>query len=267
MSKKRKKSDKELKRDRQISRDKRNALRRSVKDNTLLNMKSDVFQIIFISKETDNMEKILFSVNPISDEYLLDLPIITSQMINECEDKTPKGLILYYFGIESDNIEKIDGTNLIVVKDFSAVNNIQNLKELIVRQYYDFSWYDNNCTTTLFGRRIFKGKKLKDFFFTKNNLNNFVIFQDTLSKIILYRIKANKISENEFTYSYFGSNQFKRNNSIDFRPLGINRATLREQLRAEKRELFELLNDDDSPARKLNLNRCKAICSNNNISK
>ena len=115
MSKKRKRTDRQLRHDRQISRDKRNTLRKEIKDNVSLHRNNEVFHILFISKETKNMEKILFDEFALSSGYLINLPIITMQMINECEDKTQSGLILHYFGIESDDIQLIDGTNLLIV--------------------------------------------------------------------------------------------------------------------------------------------------------
>ncbi len=196
MSKKKKKTDKQLKRDRQISRDKRNALRREVKENVSLHRSGEVFHIIFISKETENMEKTLFNISPLSNGYLINLPIITMQMINEWEYKTPKEIILYYFGIESDNIRLIDGTNLLIIKDFTVVNNIKNLVVLIVRPYNEYTWYDNNCVTTLNGERIFKGIQLKYYFIAKTDLKNFYVFQDTITEILLYRIRENKMEIN-----------------------------------------------------------------------
>ncbi len=51
-----------------------------------------------------------------------------------------KGLILHYFGIESNNIQLIDGTNLLIIENFTVVNNIKNLIELIIRPYNEYIW-------------------------------------------------------------------------------------------------------------------------------
>lgn len=265
MSKKRKELDKQLKHDRQISRDKRNSLRKEIKENVSLHRNNEVFHIIFISKETKNMEKILFDMFPLSNGYLINIPIITTQMINECEDKTPKGAILQYFGIESDSIQLIDGTNLIIVKNFRIINNFKNLIELIVCPYNEYTWYDNNCITTLYGERIFKGQKLKDFFATRNDLERLFVFQDTITEILLYRIIQNKISGNEFLNSYCGSfykstdietgNKKKQNGFVGwsalYKLIAEDDERLNEILANEENEIHELLSDDDSNPRKL----------------
>ncbi len=257
MSKKRKKSDKQLKHDRQISRDKRNSLKQEIKENVSLHRNNEIFHIMFISKETKNMEKILFDMYSLSNGYLINLPIVTTQMINECEDKTPKEIILHYFGIESNSIQLIDGTNLIIVKNFRVVNNIKNLLELIVRPYNEYTWYDNNCITTLYGKRIFKGEKLKDFFATKNDLERLFVFQDTITEILFYRIIENKINGYEFLNSYLGifykstgtetGNRKKRNNSVGWSTFYELIAQNDEIFATEEKEIRELLEDDSNP--------------------
>ena len=204
---KNKKSKKDLKIDRQISRNRRNELRNKIRENVELHRNNTTYHILFISKETENMEKILFNLDYLKNYgYLINLPIITQEMINEYDgNKNFNELILHYFGIESNYVQQIEGTNLIIVKDFKIINNSQNLMEFITRFYNQYSWFDNNCVTTLYGEKIFKGDKLKDFFMSKINLNNYYIFQDTLVEIILYRIVAGKIDKNEFLSRYFGT--------------------------------------------------------------
>ncbi len=237
MSKKQKKLDKQLKHDRQISRDKRNSLRKEIKENVSLHRNNEVFHIIFISKETKNMEKILFDISPLSNGYLINIPIITTQMINECEDKTPKGIILHYFGIESDSIQLIDGTNLIIVKNFRIINNVKNLLELIVRPYNEYTWYDNNCIMTLHGERIFKGEKLNDFFATRNDLESFFVFQDTITEILFYRIIESKINGKEFLNSYFG---------FFYKSIGIKTGNRKKQNNSSSwSTLYKLIAEDD----------------------
>lgn len=266
MSKKKKKTNQQLNHDRQISRDKRNALRKEIKENVSLHRNSEVFHIMFISKETENMEKMLLNVSSLSNGYLINLPIITMQMIDECEDKTPKGLILHYFGIASDSIQLIDGTNLLIVKDFTVVSKSKDLVEFMVRPYNEYTWYDSNCATTLYGERIFKGKKLKDFFVTtRNDLDNFFVFQDTITEIIIYRIRENKINGNEFLNSYLGvfyksagvetGNRKKRIDSAGwstfYRLIAKDDQRLNEILANEENEIRRLLSDDDSSPKKL----------------
>lgn len=267
MGQKKKKTNQQLKHDRQISRDKRNTLRREVKENVLLHRNNEVFHIMFISKETENMEKMLFDISTISDGYLINLPIITMQMINECEDKTPRGLILHYFGIAADSIQLIDGTNLVIVKNFTVVNNIKHLVELIVRPYNEYTWYDNNCVTTLYGERIFKGIKLTDFFVIGNDLESLFVFQDTITEILFYRIKENKINGIEFLDSYLGifykkfgvetGKRKKRTDSVGwstfYKLVAKDDQRLNEILANEKNEIYELLSGDDSSPRKLML--------------
>ena len=50
--------------------------------------------------------------------------------------------------------------------------------------YNEYTWYDNNCITTLHGERILRGKKLNDFFISSNDLEDFFVFQDTITEII-----------------------------------------------------------------------------------
>lgn len=261
MSKKKKKTDKQLKHDRQISRDKRNTLRREIKENVSLHRNSEVFHILFISKETENMEKVLFNISKLDKSgYLINLPIITQAMINNFENKNPKDLILHYFGVESDNIELIEGTNLLIVKDLKVVNNIENLVEIMIRPYNEYTWYDNNCVTTLYGERIFKGEKLKDFFVVGNDIESIFVFQDTITEILIYRIKENKINGNDFLNSYIGiffhtsniecGNRKKHNNSVGWATLynliAKDDERLNQILANEKNEIQELLSDSTS---------------------
>lgn len=265
MSQKKKKTNKQLKQDRQISRDKRNLLRKEVIENFSSQTNDEAFHIIFISKETENMERILFNVTTLSNGFLINLPIITMQMIKECENQTYKGIILHHFGIESDNITLVDGTNLLIVKDFRIVYNIKNLIELIVRPYNEYTWYDNNCITTLYGERIFNGKKLKEFFISSNDLESSFVFQDTITEILLYRIKRKKINGTAFLNNYLGrfykatgietGNRQKRNNSFSWSTflslLAKDDQRLNEILANERNEIDELLSGDDSGPQRL----------------
>lgn len=195
-----KKKKEKLNRDRQISRDRRNSLRRQIRDNVSAHRNNQVLHVLFISKETENMEKVLFAMATLEKEgYLINLPIIPKE-----DDKDFKKLILLHWGIEAQDFELIEGTNLLVVKDFSIVDNKENLVEIMVRPYNEYTWYDNKCETTLYGERIFRGKKLKDFFVVKNDLEDVFVFQDTITEILLYRIKEQKINGNDFLNSYRG---------------------------------------------------------------
>lgn len=265
MSNKKKKSNKQLKHDRQISRNKRNSLRREIRENVSLHRNNEVFHVLFISKETENMEKVLFNMTALEKTgHLINLPIITQSMIDECEKKLPNELISHYFGIESDNIELIEGTNLLIVKNLTVVNNKKDLVEIIIRPYNEYTWYDNNCITTLYGERIFKGKKLKDFFVARNDIDNVYVFQDTITEILIYRIKENKIDGNDFLDNYIGFNEFgiecgnrkKYTDSVGWSTL-CNLMT-RDGERLNKilaNEINELSNDYDSGS-----NQKKLIC-------
>lgn len=258
MSKKRRKSDEQLKRDRQISRDKRNALRKEIRENVSLHRNNEVFHVLFISRETENMEKVLFNMTVLEKcGHLINLPIITQSMIDECEEKSPNELILYYFGIKSDDIELIDGTNLLIVKNLTVVNNKKGLVEIMIRPYNEYTWYDNKCITTLYGERIFKGTKLKDFFVAVNDIESVYVFQDTITEILIYRSKENKIDGNDFLNRYMGykslgiecGNKKKYTSSAGWSTLHNLMASDDEELNKilvnETNEINQLLNDYD----------------------
>lgn len=268
MAKKGKKSNEQLKRDRQISRDRRNSLRREIRENVSLHRNNEVLHVLFISKESENMEKVIFNMTRLEDNgHLINLPVITQTMIDECERKSLKDVILHHFGIESDNIELIEGTNLLIVKNFKVVDKKKDLAEIITRPYNEYTWYDHNCITTLYGERVFKGKKLKDFFVVGNDINNIYVFQDTITEILIYRIKEHKIDGNGFLNSYIGYREFgiecgnrkKYKDSTGwstvYKLLASEDERLNKILANEANEIKELLNDNDSGS-----NQKKLIC-------
>lgn len=156
-----------LKQDRQISRNYRNELRRKILENVKIHRTPNTYHLLFIEKETDNMEKVLLKFTMIDkDKHLINLPIINEEMIRKCAGMNAKELIFYYFGIDAQSISVIDGTNLVIIKDFTVINNIENLTDVIIRPYNEYTWYNSNCATTLFGERIFRSKQLNKFFFT-----------------------------------------------------------------------------------------------------
>ena len=62
----------------------------------------NTYHLLFIEKETDNMEKILLKFSLIEkDKYLINLPIITEDMIEKYKEKNAQELIFHYFGIEA----------------------------------------------------------------------------------------------------------------------------------------------------------------------
>ncbi len=202
-----------LKRDRKISRDNRNSLRRQVINATL----KSLYTIIFADNETENMEKILFSITPLNKEdYLVDLPQITTEKLNEYykayirennidqaliteeevkETKylTMQHMILAIYGIYAREIAILEEEKIIIVKNFRVVDNKENLLDLIVRPYNGITWYGDNSVTTIGGKGVYKGKGLKPIFRIRQFMENFVITQDTIADLAYYKEHQGKV--------------------------------------------------------------------------
>lgn len=218
-----KKTREQLDRDRQISRNSRNSLRKEISDA----VNTGIYTIIFVDKETDNMEKIMFTIKPLRNgDYLLDLPTISLDNIkeynkghikenNECkaittlseeEEKRMKyyniqHMLLCMYGIYSKSIGIIedDYNKLIIVKDFNIVHNKQNLLNLIVRPYNKYTWFHDNCLTTFHQRRVYKGSNLKDYFDYHKYMENMLMLDETILNILEYRNRENKIMSYKFS--------------------------------------------------------------------
>lgn len=201
MSKSRRERNKMLKNDRQISRDRRNSIRKSIIDNIELLKQDNCFQFLFICSETKNMEQILIKLTPMdNNNYLINLPFATLE--GNCNDR--KKFILDNFGIESDDIYMIPYTRLIVVKNFIVKSNPHDLSSVNVRPYNEYTWFNDDCPTTLNGVRIWNGRNLKEYFTMSNEHNNVYLYQDILTEILLYRMDNKKINPNYFKDTYFG---------------------------------------------------------------
>lgn len=201
MGKSRRDKNKKLKKDRQISRDKRNSIRKSIIDNIELLKQDNCFHFLFICSETKNMEQILIKLTPIeNNNYLINLPFATLE--DNCNDR--KKFVLDNFGIESDDIYMIPYTRLIVVKDFIVKSNPQDLASINVRPYNEYTWFNDDCPTTLNGVRIWSGRNLTNYFTVSAEHKDIYLYQDILSEILLYRMNAKKINPNSFKDTYFG---------------------------------------------------------------
>lgn len=201
MGKSRREKNKKLKKDRQISREKRNSIRKSIIDNIELLKQDNCFHFIFICSETKNMEQILVKLTPIeNNNYIINLPFATIE--DNCNDR--KKFILDNFGIESDNIYIIPHTRVIVVKDFIVKSNPQDLSYVNVRPYNEYTWFNDDCPTTLNGIRIWSGRNLTNYFTISNEHDNVYLYQDILLEMLLYRMDTKKINTNSFKNTYFG---------------------------------------------------------------
>lgn len=206
---KRKKLMKQKRLARASSRELRNYVRSKIKPyyDAFRNFKDK--HILFVIKDTNNMEKILFQKNDIGRGItLLSLPVINEDMIEEylsnwqyeetsesfsisnIGNKAINGLISFYYAVTSNEI--IDTPNLIIFKNCRVIGCKDNLIPLNVRPYNLNTWY-NGDATTLNGFRVYKGNKLKTFFHITENLGKTYIFYDTLLEILLYRSMMGKI--------------------------------------------------------------------------
>lgn len=206
---KKKKKMQQERRVRAISRDLRNYVRSSIKPyyDAFRNLTDK--HLLFVIKDTENMERILFQKNKIGRGItLLSLPSIDDNMIEEylqnsrfqkksnrfqlatLGNEAINGLTSFYFGVSSDEIT--DLSNLIIFRNCKLIGHRDNLIPLNVRPYNLNTWYCND-TTTLHGYRIYKGNKLKTFFRIDGELGKTYVFHDTLMEILLYRSLRGKI--------------------------------------------------------------------------
>lgn len=204
-----KKKMQQERRARAISRDLRNYVRSSI------NPYYDAFRnltdkhLLFVIKDTENMERILFQKNNIGRGItLLSLPSVDDNMIeaylqNSKSQKKSKSFQLatlgneainditsFYFGVRSDEIT--DLSNLVIFRNCKLIGHRNSLIPLNVRPYNLNTWYCDD-TTTLHGYRIYKGNKLKTFFHIDGELGKTYVFHDTLMEILLYRSMMGKI--------------------------------------------------------------------------
>lgn len=251
MGKARREKNKRLRRDRQISRDRRNSIKREVanfvdNDNAL-----DAFNVLFVLKDTNSMEEVFLNIKKIEHGYFLNLPSISASVFKNSEDSSVKDIIYNTFGIKSDNIELINNTRLIVVKDFVMNKKLDNFARVIVRPYSYYTWYRDNRVTSINGLRIYSGKELKNYFRIPHPENLF-IFQDTLTKLALYKVHERKVNPIDFyetyiNYRYCKPNFHSRYYDARFAIMDNQYIKLLEKENEEFKEFFE----PDNPKQKL----------------
>jgi hypothetical protein len=251
MGKARREKNKRLRRDRQISRDRRNSIKREVanfvdNDNAL-----DAFNVLFVLKDTDNMEEVFLTIQNIRRGFFLSLPNISADSFSVSDKASIKNVIYNKFGIRSDNIQLINNTRLIVVKDFVMNKKLDKFARVIVRPYSYYTWYRDNRVTSINGFRIYSGKELKNYFRIPHPENLF-IFQDTLTKLALYKVHERKVNPLEFyetyiNYRYCKPNYHSRYYDAGFAIMDNQYIKLLEKENEEFKEFFE----PDNPKQKL----------------
>ncbi len=166
--------------------------------------------LLFVLKDTDNMERILLQKNDIGKGLtLLTLPVINEDMITQYLNDVPseeatnfslsndnnqalKGLINYYYSVSSDEIKDNPQANMMFFRNCKLLGTQDSLVPLNVRPYNLNTWY-NSETTTINGVKVYKGNKLKTFFKIDENLGKTYIFHDTIMEILLYKAMMGKI--------------------------------------------------------------------------
>ena len=197
-----------------ISRNHRKFLRKSISPIYDSFRQFKIKHLLFVLKDTDNMEKILLQKNTIGSDYtLLALPIINQEMIDtyletlpekeaksfdlSCNDNQAlKRFINHYYSVDSDEIIDCPEANMVIFKNCKLLGVQDDLIPTIVRPYNVATWF-NGESSTKNGRRIYKGKKLRTFFNISDKIDEDIrktyIFQDTLSQLLLYKAKMKKI--------------------------------------------------------------------------
>ena len=166
--------------------------------------------LLFVLKDTDNMERILLQKNDIGKGLtLLTLPVINEDMITQYLNDVPSeeatnfslsndnnqalnGLINYYYSVSSDEIKDNPQANMMFFRNCKLLGTQDILVPLNVRPYNLNTWY-NSETTTINGVKVYKGNKLKTFFKIDENLGKTYIFHDTIMEILLYKAMMGKI--------------------------------------------------------------------------
>ena len=208
---KKKKKINEIRRNRKISRDKRNQIRHAVEPTFSAFRNFIDKHLLFVVKDTENMERVLLQKVDIGNgQTLLTLPIINEKMADEylksidysgqlksntliLNDFFIYDLIDFYYSIKVDNIIRMDQSNMFIFKDCDVSEN-NNLIALNVRPYNLNTWYEKEVTT-LGGTKIYKGKKLNTFFRLDDNIDysNTYILNDTVIELLLYKASMKKI--------------------------------------------------------------------------
>lgn len=238
-----------------ISRKSRNQVRSAVSSYYLSFRNFNVKHLLFVMKDTENMETVLLQRVDIGNgKTLLMLPSISMDMINEYFDSSQlvktnensvessnapiSNLIQHYYSIKSDNVATIDQANMIVFRECKVVGNT-NLVPLNVRPYNLNKWYCAE-TTSIDAVKIFSGKKLKTFFNFSNDeecLNTYIL-HDTIIEILLYKAMMNKINATDLAIDI--QQLARSNNKGLYAVLATNIGLLLNRFKNEEAENEEL---------------------------
>ena len=196
------------KQDQAMSRRNRNEVRSSLRPYYSSFRSLNDKHILFVMKDTENMENILLQKIDIGQgRTLLMLPVINDDIINEyyngvdsIESIDISKVVCDYYSIKSDKIMNVDQTNMIVFRDCQLVG-INNLISVNVRPYSLNTWFKIECTT-IEGVKIYKGKKLKTFFKLDDidDYSKTYVLQDTINEILLYKALMKKINLDDLLY-------------------------------------------------------------------
>ncbi len=210
-----KRKTKQRKQAQAISRKHRNSLRKIINPyyNSFRQFKNK--HLLFVLKDTENMEQVLLLKNDVGcGNTLLTLPVINQEMIDTYLKSLPeeestsfdlsiidnqalKKFVNHYYSIDSDEIIDCPEANMVIFRNCMLLDIQDNLMSINVRPYNVSTWF-NGESTTKNGRRIFEGKKLRTFFNFSDKLDKDIkkiyIFQDTLSQLLLYKSKMNKVA-------------------------------------------------------------------------
>lgn len=264
--KQKQKKKKLIKQERQVresSRELRNNVRNSIKPfyDAFRNFKDK--HILFVIKDTDNMEKILFLKKSIGDgNILLTLPVINEEMITEylsnfqsvevsetsitnVNNEAIKGFVRHYYSVCSNEVLDIPQMNMILFTNCKLLESIDDLVPLNVRPYDLNTWYSGD-STSLNGFRVYNGKKLKTFFQINDNLGKTYVFHDTLIQILLYRSLKGKINYSELLSDHEALAKKKFLSTGNFYAImATNEAEIRERFSKEYQE-SRILNATDT---------------------
>ena len=216
--------------------------------------------LLFVLKDTDNMEKVLFQKNDLGHGVtLLTLPYITKDMIEEYLDAFASnnkagtelsqddnarlnGLMKYWFSVNANEQKDLPEVNMMVFRNCKVFEKRPNLVALNVRPYDLNTWYSEETTTVGNGTRVFKGEKLNTFFHIEGNLGNTYVFQDTITELLLYKSMMGKIEYNQLQADHFSL--AKRHFLDSFKSIYLVLAT-------DEDELFKRFSNEEKETRDL----------------
>lgn len=241
-----------------ISRKYRNEIRKSIRPYFEAFRKYAGKNLLFVMKDTENMECILLQeVDLGNGRILLTLPVITEDMINEylqsvtqqpstessianLDDTAMNDLIEHYYSVRPGCSIDNEYANIMVLRECKVTGNYGNLVPLTVRPYNVNKWYSDEFST-LGGFRIYKGNKLTTFFKIDDieNYTKTFIFHDTIAMIIVYKAMMGKIKV-QSAIEDLSSMSKKRFSSSLYQILATDFTELFERFKNEKAESDEL---------------------------